>query len=239
MQDGFALFTQAGHILQEKFNEYPEGTFLWIRTIMTEPSFSDLIFSYKNAVFAVVPVHEGAAPDNNALHALIKAADENDLVPCVFPIGSSNETIKGWNLYDAKAYADGVLKPCNPVGIGTDDPKPVSDWELHDLAVRIVMDGLEEDGAKIESFQTMLGTDPQIFFRDEEDKLSWAAVRFSDGISPVKWEEEHLAAIDRKIMAAPEYNGHSYRAVVPILMENGRPMRGTQIITGDVEFFRS
>ena len=230
------LFYTAAIHLQEIFRTYPERTFLWIKSKMTNPSFSDLIFSYKNAIFAVLPL----ATDNNSilypdddrmLKSLLRMSAENDLIPCIFPV---HENAEGWNLFDAAAFTENKLDPIDPIHIGTDDEKKMSSWEMHDFAVQTVMRELEAQGKKIESYQTIPGIDPQIFFRDDDGKLSWITVRWFPYGKEEYWNDEFIEMMDRNISSHPEYSGYPYRASVLIHMpQSHNPARGSAITIED------
>ena len=230
------LFYAAALHLQSIFKSYPERTFLWLKSKMTNPSFSDLIFSYKNAIFAVIPVTTAGnsviiPEDDRMLKSLLRMSAENDIVPCILPV---RDGMEGWNLYDAAAFVRHSLQPVDPTKIGSDEKKEMSDWEMHDFAVQAVIRKLEETGLRIESYQTIPGINPQLFFQDSDGKLSWITVRWFPYGKNEYWNDEFIEMMDRNIMSHAEYTGRPYRASVIIHMKDGkRPARGSAIEVDD------
>jgi hypothetical protein len=86
----------AGIQLQEQFsfnnktnvNSSYDG-FKWIKPELTYPSFDNLTFAYKNSIFSVIIElidEKGTSFTKQQRDRLLKACDENNLIPCLFKI---------------------------------------------------------------------------------------------------------------------------------------------------------
>jgi hypothetical protein len=130
------IFLKARHMaggrLQDQFNANNKSVnssydgFKWIKAEITYPSFDNLTFAFKNSIFSVVIElvdKKGSSFSKQQRGRLVKACEENDLIPCTFKLnfkeitnnflsrlsGNKNEIDheliakeQGWNLYDAR-----------------------------------------------------------------------------------------------------------------------------------------
>jgi hypothetical protein len=74
--------------------------------------------------------------------------------------------VPGWGLL---SVATG--QSVDPIGLVTDERIEMTDWELHDFAVQIVRDTLDEQGKKLMSWQSDPSVDPSIWFVGDLSEL--------------------------------------------------------------------
>jgi len=178
----------AGKQLQEQMTA--EGTmgpggFMCVKVELTSPFFADMVFSFKNKIFAVVLARVGAGegsseevasrfviPDQARLN-LVAVSAQNNLVPCVYPVKDDGcPWAAGWNLWHLES---GV--PLCPTKMADDQPTLMSDWELSSFANQVVREHVMGKGWAVESFHDVPGIDPQIWFKDAEGRRAWVVVR--------------------------------------------------------------
>ena len=70
-------------------------------------------------------------------------------------------------------------KRIDPAAVSSDEPVEVSDWELRNLAVKIVWDHLKSEGLERLSCCDAPEIDPQIWFRDHNGRECWIEVLYS------------------------------------------------------------
>jgi hypothetical protein len=153
---------------------------MWLRADLYHPYVDHLSFRLGNQNFSVLLDFSGT--DRARKYPIdserqIKFCEKAGLHPCLFPFRQGlfrriTPASDGWNLVDSRT-GDPVVPPA----LISDARIPMTDWEIHDLAVQIARRKLEKDGKAITSFQTMLDLDPQIWFRDEDGKIRWVVVR--------------------------------------------------------------
>ncbi len=171
------------------------GTFRWIKSELTVPSFEYFTFAYKDAVFAVLVdiVRDGQAElPPEKVQSLCQKAQRYNLVPCICPVKltplSPNENGQvmyckleliagpphGWGIFHARTRK--YLDPCN---YGKDRATSMSEWELHRLAIDFVRhDVIEKEGFTFCSCCDLLEVNPQIWFYDKKKRRAWVIVRF-------------------------------------------------------------
>lgn len=173
----------AGFCLQQEFNKHKGHIsesldYKWIKAELTYPSFDHITFGYGNQVFSVLVDlcdSRGSHLTDNERDRFIKAASENNLVPCLFKImlPSLTPAHEGWNLIH---FTSG--KPIIPAEVSTNENIPMSEWELHNFSIQIVRNYIEQDQhGKILSFCDVLQINPQIWFDDAVGNRCWVVVR--------------------------------------------------------------
>lgn len=158
----------------------------WIRAEYTYPAFDSMNFIYKNKVFSVIidiQDEEGTSylPDIY-LQRQLYAAKEHNLIPCKFVVVINDaqepdlEKVRaksgGWNLYHSQTGEEII-----PEHLATTEKTEMSEWELRNFTIRVVMKILTSQKMKIHSFQDTLEVDPQIWFETPEGKKCWILVR--------------------------------------------------------------
>ena len=179
-------FYITGKYLQNFFNKYNQienvqkDGFNWLRTQIISPTFDSMNFRYKNKVFSVfvdlVDIIDGEVVSyfsQKAKDLQIKICKENNLIPCTFKVKIKNlqPATVGWNLFSTVDN-----KKINPLDSVSNDLVPISNWELLNFGITIVMDDLEKKGEKILSFTDAPDISPNIWFEDEYENKNWVHV---------------------------------------------------------------
>jgi len=228
----------AGIQIQNQFFKLNKGItvksnkdgFKWIKHELTYPSFDHLTFAFKNAIFSVVIEivdNYQTSMTNNQKENLLKAADENNLIACVFKVRINNPQADNpdlipfnleWNLFDILTGEE-----IYPEEIGNDIKTEMSKWELHNFAIQIVRSDIEKNGGKILSFCDVLEVNPQIWFSNKKDEKCWVIVRHvnrkEDG-NQLEW-----VGLERKNENLIPYDGF-FAGVQFISIKNDKLYRG-------------
>jgi hypothetical protein len=165
--------------------------FKWVKTDLTYPSFDHLTFAFKNVVFAVVIElidSVGSTFNKQQKENLLNACSKNNLIPCLFKINiqetknilrnSIHEEFdlfpieKGWNLYNV--YTNEKI---TPTILSSDEPMPMSTWELSNFAIQVVILELTNTKNQILSFCDLLEINPQIWFKNKNGQVGWIIVK--------------------------------------------------------------
>jgi hypothetical protein len=193
----------AGIQLQEQFELFNKGEvnssydgFKWVKTELTYPSFDNLTFTYKSSIYSVLIElidNTGSSLSIKQKDRLLKACDENNLIPCLFKINlreksknllsfmaSTNSQDEyelssmedGWNLFNARTN-----QKVNPLTLSSDEPTRMSKWELNNFAIQIVRSEIEKEGNEVLSFCDLLEINPQIWFKDKQGNICWVIVK--------------------------------------------------------------
>ncbi len=160
-------------------NEYED--FRWIKTDLTSQCFEDFTFAYRNRIFSVLVEKAETTQGNQVrfgnrerVERLLAICEKNNLTPCIYPViekGNSRVFLGMWNLIDPKTG-----KFVDPVAVSSDEPVEISDWELKNWAIQIVMNHVREQGLEILSYCDAPGVEPQICFKDGDGRPCWIEV---------------------------------------------------------------
>jgi len=172
----------AGKYLQSLFNQYNRNLdneymgFCWLRTQITSPTFDSMNFRFKNNIFSILVdfISDGHSyMSQNCRSLQVKVCDANDMIPCIFAISADTMTPfeNGWNLRNTKT-GEIII----PNKISNDSLRQVSEWELLNWAITIVMNDLQENGNKILSFTDSPSVMPQLWFEDKHGDKCWVQV---------------------------------------------------------------
>lgn len=182
----------AGYSLQREMDKLKEDKWYkgahWIKAEWTYPCFEHLTFAYKNQIFCVLIdiideiTGKSVLPDKDK-NNLIENCTKNNLIPCLYKVTVKDihnpiyNTIKpisdGWNLYNA--ITDNVIIPEDIV---SHNKVELSEWELNDFAIQIVRNYIQENlHFKVQSYQNIVGIEPQIWFEDDKKNLCYVVVR--------------------------------------------------------------
>ena len=183
----------AGKALQVLFNKEnnrltnPYQGFCWLRTQIISPTFDSMNFRYKNMVFSVLVdlVSEGdkaffsnlrpydSLMSNELKMHQLDECKKNDIIPCLFRIEMDNmhPLEDGWNLINTETGK--TVVPTEVVG---EELHAVSEWELLNWGISIVVSELKKRGNKILSFTDMPGIMPQLWFEDKAGNKCWVQV---------------------------------------------------------------
>jgi hypothetical protein len=86
--------------------------------------------------------------------------------------GTGVADMPGWGLLDAD-----TSRPINPVTLITDQKIEMSPWEVHDMAVQVVRDYLQQQRCELMSWQGNPAVDPSIWFIGNTKRPEWVVVR--------------------------------------------------------------
>lgn len=241
------IFLRARHIagsqLQDQFNDNNQKSvnssyegFKWIKAELTYPSFDNLTFAYKNSVFSVVIElidDKGSSFTKQQKDRLLKACDENNLIPCTFRLyfkekidnflgrlmGNKAQLDyeltplkQGWNLYDVRTSQE-----IAPLNLASNEKTIMSKWELSNFAIQIVRNDLEKEGNEILSFCDLPEVNPQIWFKNKKGETGWVIVKHIKNENEKDYKE-WVGLEDRSPQLKP-YDG--YFASVQIIPSDG------------------
>lgn len=164
--------------------------FEWNRWLYDEASFDDINFRYKNNIFSVlfnIYYNGKLLPiDKRRKKRLLETARKNNLVPCIFPIEITYSPeeydiccklkTNQFNLIDMRNH-----KEINPIAIASDDPTPISHYELLNKSVKIIAKELQKRGYPTIEFYddpNEAEDSPRIWFIDEQNTFCWVVVKY-------------------------------------------------------------
>lgn len=228
-------FVSMGQHLEQRMNEHPQAGFRWLKTKPSRPAFADIIFALGNKIFAVIAAsvtmeraHFWSKPHGNISipteqqNLLVEECAKYGLVPAVFPLymDGMRPLSTGWNLFALPSMT--AFDPIQAAEGAA--PAPMSEWELSNFRVNIVLEDLERRGLNILSYQDIPGIYPHIWFEDKEGVRSWIAVVGVDGIQDKNIPTE-VRNMQERIPA--RYIGHVARVgVCSAASMNPTPLRG-------------
>ncbi|UAM98745.1 hypothetical protein K8354_02665 [Polaribacter litorisediminis] len=192
---GFQLQEQFKAFNKEQVDSSFDG-FKWVKSELTYPSFDNLSFSFKSSIYSVVIElidETGSSFSFKQRERLLKACDDNNLIPCLFKIKLQEKSKNlidfmastnveepyellplqnGWNLFDARNN-----EKINPLTLSSEEPTEMSKWELSNFAIQIVRTDIENNGNEVLSFCDLPDMNPQIWFKDKKGNLGWVVVK--------------------------------------------------------------
>ena len=160
-------------------NQARELDLSWLRAHPYPPFMEHLSFRIGNQLFFVrVEDAEGEVEGPGTLEGLKSAADGNGGHACIIPMRKKLPEDKwmpdkgGWGLVDASSGSS-----IDPVSLVTDEKIEMTPWEIHDLAVQIVREHIEDKEYQLMSWQGNPEIDPSIWFIGESRGPEWVVVR--------------------------------------------------------------
>ena len=97
----------------------------------------------------------------------------------------------------------------------------MSDYEFNNMAVGIVKDYIRKEKMKFESYCDIIGIYPQIWFKDENNEMSWIYVIYSTNGKFSNVTKE----LDKLITGMPQFNGYIAQVGLACAEKDG-PYRG-------------
>lgn len=180
-------FMMAGQHLQSCMDAAGLSRFRWLKMRPSRPAFADLIFALDQRVYAVIlvamtsqkKVAEAAASatfeiPQSQRELLMDECERYHLEPLVFPLwtGIMQPLTTGWNLFSLRDMEQVDPTTAAPADI----PIAMSEWELSNFRVELVMQELKDNTLPIYSYQDIPGVYPNIWFRDETGQRACVAV---------------------------------------------------------------
>lgn len=151
----------------------------WLRAHPHPPFLEHLSFRLGNQLFFVrIEDVNGKVQGPGNARGLITAARMTNGHACILPMkkkffgGAWVADMPGWGLLDADSR-----RPVNPLALVTDHKIEMSPWEVHDMAVQVVRDDLEQQGFELMSWQGNPEVDPSIWFVGKTKRPEWVVVR--------------------------------------------------------------
>lgn len=195
-QQYIEAFKVCGNQLQQCLDTLENRHHAWHKVQPSRPSFADLIFSVGNRIYAVllakvenahgqrgkqVQVQISLPEDQRTL--LLEEARHFNLEPAFFPIWvhSMAPLSLGWNLLSP--VSGEMINPAEVPDLP--EPVPMSDWELSNLRVSVVINELRKKNVPILSYQDIPHVQPNIWFRDEDGLPGWICVVDPDAHEPL------------------------------------------------------
>ena len=167
-------FKRAWQSARHHIQQQGQGGVGWIRSNLDPPVAEHLSFLVGNKLFFIF-VDAAEFSYEMGKNLFLKASKEAAAIPCVMPmtehLSGSQPSVHGWGLLHAETH-----KEVNPLELITDELIEISDWELHDFAIKVVKDSLEKEGKNVFSAQSSLHINPSIWF-EESGIRYWVVVR--------------------------------------------------------------
>ena len=251
-------YRMAGETIERMAENLPKGPedkapyFRWL-VMRPQMLFAHLVFAYRNQVFAVyVNVVNDRIPSFSAAHRkrLIEAAEEFNLVPCEIQVKVSKPDVNRLGIYGAEITdSTGLInvmsgKPVSPVELATDADVPMSLWERRTLAINVVeRDIRETDKFEIGSICSVIGIDPQIWFKDDKGRPCWCIVRDWIGkndLDPKKNDFYHFIDNNKHLQPYDGYfAGVSISSAEPVVyFRNGEVVPLSKRFTAECPLYR-
>lgn len=180
-----------------------QGPLAWLKARLEPPFLEHLSFRLGNQLFFVrVEDDQSALEVPGSVKGLLRIADDCKGHPCIMTMQHRSETWSpvdiGWGLRHARTG-----EPVDPAALMTDDLIEMTDWEVHDFAVMVVRQHLEEQGREIIASAGDPGLDPALWFKGDRGS-EWVVVRAvrhpdPEPAPPAKWAQiaqscAHLSA---------------------------------------------
>ena len=172
----FPIWQAAGEHLDAQVDG---GIQSWLRAHPYPPVLEHLSFRLGNQLFFIqVEDAEGRIKGPGSRRGLLAVARGTNGHACVLPMrkrmlrSSWVADRPGWGLIDARTG-----QAIDPHALVTDEPIEMTDWELHDMAVQVVREHLQQQGFKLMSWQGNPDVDPSIWFVGKSGRPEWVVVR--------------------------------------------------------------
>lgn len=169
-------FYKCWHSAATHLQNMGQGALNWLRVHPYPPFFSHLSFRIGNQLFFIfikdVNEHVFGPDIATGLHTEAEACKGWG---CFLPMRKvQNEWLPAypeWGLVDTKT---GDL--INPVSLVSEEKIPMTDWELQDFAVQVILSDLKKQGRQVGSHHGSPDIHPSIWFEDDSGP-EWVVVR--------------------------------------------------------------
>jgi len=140
------------------------GELKWFKSYPKPPFLEHMSFYLGNQLFFIMLEDvDHQLEENSTTNGLLLIANRCQGHACVMPmrksLGKWAPAEKGWGLLDAQ-----TRMPVNPSELKSDVLIEMTDWELHDIALKLVRKKLEEVGLEVTSWQSYPEVDPSLWF---------------------------------------------------------------------------
>jgi hypothetical protein len=170
-EDFLNCYCAAGRHLQKQEQE----SIFWIKATPSPPFLEHLSFRLGNQLFYIHLVDVDERLDlPGTLEGLLRVAHECQAHPCHLPMKRRLETWSpvepGWGLVHAETG-----RPITPTSLVSSELIPITDWELHDIAVQVIRDNLK-GRHQIMSWCPDPDVEPSIWFVEDHGP-AWIIVK--------------------------------------------------------------
>lgn len=154
----------------------PKGSFFWLKAELCPPFLEHLSFRLGNQIFLIrIEAAEAGIHSPGSREGLLRAAQGWHGHPCIFQVKKRGNrllpALPGWGLVHAQTNE--LLDPATLV---TSDDIELTDWELHDFAILVVRNDLQDKGRQIMSWASDPEVNPSLWFIGDSGP-EWAIVR--------------------------------------------------------------
>jgi hypothetical protein len=159
-------------------NQVQDAVIHWLRADLSSPFLEHLSFRLGNQLFFVRLEDADNKLEMPSSHeGLLSIAKGCNGHACILPMHMRQgkweaNAHAGWGLIDAI-----TRQKINPFDLVDNKLIPMTDWELHDMAVQIVRKDLEKDGFKILSWHGNPHVDPSLWFQKQIGQPEWVIIR--------------------------------------------------------------
>ena len=165
-QEFLICLVAAANHLHSTMQSLKLDNFTWLKCDMAEPFLEHLSFRIGNQLFYVqiVDIDEKLPiPTNSSALKMVSKGSKGH--PCLMPMKLEKDNWKpvgeSWGLLNAKTG-----KRLDPISLVTDEDIEMSDWEIHDFGVQIVVDHIKDKlGFEMISAQGNPKVDPSLWFK--------------------------------------------------------------------------
>ena len=194
-------FVSAWRAAALHLNGHGGDSIRWLRAHLDQPFAEHLSFLLGNQLFFVYVQAEEFAQCPTA-EVFLRVSKRANAIPCLLPMQASGDdwypALTGWGL------RHGITgQPVDPADLVSDQKILMSDWEVHDVGMQVVMHHLQAQGKEVFSKQPDPDLYPQLWFESEGER-SWVLVRASrsSGTEPTIAATER-GVIDQLLAFAP------------------------------------
>ena len=203
----------AGSHIQKYISDKGIGRpeFVWIQTILLHPSFQHLCFRFGTQVYSILIAIHGFKSNNGQeddsvvvfkreYDNLLSECRKHNLTPCIIPIAARPgiPMLEEPHLIHAETGEYIRLE-----GTSSEELVPMSEWEINSMGILIVVNYLEQQNLKIQSYCDVVGIDPQIWF-EKNGKMSYVIVRSI----PIGKRKEVFHINNNLLLRLSDYDGY-------------------------------
>lgn len=137
--------------------------FQWLQSVPLQGLFQHLAFRYKNQVFSILVIQgtdSSVSFPTRDINNQVHACKMYHLIPCIYLI--DRETLQPLRARFHLIHSQTQVS-INIFEKVSDELIPISEWELQVYGVNIALKKIEDEGAKIISYQTIPDISPHIY----------------------------------------------------------------------------
>lgn len=153
-----------------------EGNLKWFKSHPEPPFLEHISFYLGNQLFFIkLEDVDHQLEETSTTKGVLLIAGRCRGHACIMPMrkrsGKWAPAEKGWGLLDAQ-----TRMPVNPSELKTDELIEMTDWELHDIALKLVIEKLKEADIEVTNWHSNPDIDPSLWFAAKSGP-KWLLVR--------------------------------------------------------------